>query len=257
MRYYVADAFADELFSGNPAGVCLPEAPLSAELMQAIAAENNLSETAFVVPNGKDYDIRWFTPAVEIDLCGHATLASAFILHRFAAPEQTRFCFNSQSGQLLVDVKDGRYVLNFPAKMPKPVEVTSEMAAAIGCAVKEAHLARDLVLALEDEAAVRDCAPDIALVAQLPGHGCGVTAKGDACDFVSRFFAPKFGVDEDPVTGSLHTELIPFWAAKLGKNQLNARQLSRRGGTLYCEYQGERVLIGGNAVLYLQGELTA
>jgi len=257
MRYYIADAFTDTLFSGNPAGVCLPEAPLPAELMQAIAAENNLSETAFVVPNGGDYDIRWFTPAVEIDLCGHATLASAFILHRFAAPEQTHFCFHSQSGQLLVEVKDGRYVLNFPARMPQPVAVTSEMEAAIGCAVKEAHLARDLILVLEDEAAVRDCVPDIALVAQLPGQGCGVTATGDACDFVSRFFAPKFGIDEDPVTGSLHTELIPFWAARLGKYQLSARQLSKRGGTLFCEHQVERVLIGGNAVLYLQGELTA
>ena len=257
MRYYIADAFTDTLFGGNPAGVCLLEAPLPAELMQAIAAENNLSETAFVVPNGEDYDIRWFTPAVEIDLCGHATLASAFILHRFAAPEQTRFCFRSQSGPLLVDAKDGRYVMDFPARMPKPVEVTSEMETAIGCAVKEAHLARDLILVLEDEAAVRDCVPDIALVAQLPGHGCGATAKGDACDFVSRFFAPKFGIDEDPVTGSLHTELIPFWAAKLGRSQLNARQLSKRGGLLFCEDRGERVLIGGNAVLYLQGELTA
>ena len=257
MRYYVADAFTDELFSGNPAGICLLEAPLPAELMQAIAAENNLSETAFVVPNGADYDIRWFTPAVEIDLCGHATLASAFILHRFAAPEKTHYCFHSQSGQLLVEAKDGRYVMDFPARMPRPMEVTGEMEAAIGCAVKEAHLARDLILVLEDEAAVRNCLPDIARVAQLPGHGCGVTAKGDACDFVSRFFAPKFGIDEDPVTGSLHTELIPFWAARLGKHQLNARQLSKRGGTLFCEDQGERVLIGGDAVLYSQGELTA
>jgi len=254
LKYYVADAFTDQLFGGNPAGVCLPDAALPEALMQQIAAENNLSETAFVVPNGEDYDIRWFTPKAEIDLCGHATLASAFILRKFKALDQAEFRFHSQSGLLKVSVaEDGLYVLDFPARMPIPIEVIKEMKVAIGCKILEAYLSRDLILVLESEATVRECRPDIALIASLPGHACGITARGDACDFVSRFFAPKFGIEEDPVTGSLHCELIPLWAAKLGKEKLAARQLSKRGGALFCENKGERVLIGGHAVLYLEG----
>ena len=256
IKYYVADAFAEKPFAGNPAGVCLPEKPLPEEMMQAIAAENNLSETAFVVANGNDYGIRWFTPRVEIDLCGHATLASAFVLHKFAAPERSEFRLHSQSGLLKVSAaNDGLYVLDFPARMPEPVAITQEMRAAIGCEIIEARLARDLILVLENEAAVRACRPDTALVAGLPGHACCVTAKGGACDFVSRFFAPKLGIGEDPVTGSAHTELIPLWAAKLGKQTLTARQLSQRVGALFCENKGERVLIGGRAALYLTGEI--
>lgn len=257
LKYYMVDAFTDRLFGGNQAGVCLLDAPLSESLMQKIASENNLSETAYVLANESGrYDIRWFTPKVEIDLCGHATLASAFVLHRFIAPAQSEFIFNSRSGILKVRAAEGGlYILDFPARMPQPVARTSEMKQAVGCEILEAHLARDLVLVLESEEAVQGCAPDIARIAALPGHACCVTAKGEACDFVSRFFAPKFGIEEDPVTGSVHCELIPFWAKKLGKSTLLARQLSPRGGTLFCENKGGRVLIGGHAALYLTGEI--
>jgi len=256
MNYYIADAFADKLFSGNPAGVCILEEALSEDTMQHIASENNLAETAFVVPTGDDYDLRWFTPVTEIDLCGHATLASAFVLHEVLGAKKEIYRFHTQSGLLEVTPKNGLYEMDFPAWPLRRIEVTEQMRQALGCDILEAHLARDLVLVLKDEAAVRDLRPDLNAVAALPeAFGVAVTAKGTSCDFVSRFFAPGEGIPEDHVTGSLHCMLIPFWAARLEKDVLAARQLSPRGGTLYCENRGARVKIAGRARLYLKGEL--
>ncbi|MDR1465665.1 MAG: PhzF family phenazine biosynthesis protein [Oscillospiraceae bacterium] len=259
MRYFVVDAFTDQRFRGNPAGVCLPEHPLGDPLMQAIAAENNLAETAFVLPAEEGYALRWFTPTREIDLCGHATLASAFVISQFSEPGADRIDFFSKSGKLSVTRRDDLYEMDFPARAPDPIAVTEGMRAAVGCEVLEAHLSRDVLLLVTDEAAVQALAPDMEQIRQLSGHGVIVTARGENADFVSRFFAPNMGVPEDHVTGSSHCTLIPFWAARLGKTEnetMTARQLSRRGGTLYCKNSGARVRIAGRAVLYLRGELT-
>ena len=258
MNYYIADAFVDKPFSGNPAGVCLPETPLDDALMQRVAAENNLAETAFLRRRGDgDYDLRWFTPEVEIDLCGHGTLACAFVLHHVMREIAELYRFHTKSGLLTVTPKaDGLYEMDFPARPARPVEVTPQMEAAIGCHVVQAHAARDLLLLLEDEAAVRTLRPDFTALAAVPDcFGIIITTEGGTVDFVSRFFAPGAGIPEDPVTGSAHSTLIPFWAARLGKKRLLARQLSARGGTLYCEDCGaaSRVKIAGRAMLYLEG----
>lgn len=255
MRYYVVDAFTDRLFAGNPAGVCIVDAFLDETLMKQIAAENNLSETAFVVrrPDGA-FDIRWFTPVVEMDLCGHATLGAAFVIANFVDPSLDYIDFHSMSGPLRVAKKDDLYELDFPARMPVPIDVTPAMSRAIGADVLEAHDFRDLFLVVRDEAVVRGLAPDLALIGQLPGFtSVVVTAKGQSADFVSRCFAPLEGIPEDPVTGSTHASLVPFWAARLGKRDLVALQLSKRGGKLICRDAGNRVQIAGSAVLFLQG----
>jgi len=257
MKYYIADAFAEEAFSGNPAGVCILESPLPADTMQRIASENNLAETAFLVPREDGgYGLRWFTPVTEIDLCGHATLASAFVLHEVLGTGKNVYRFHSMSGLLEVTPKDGLYEMDFPAWPLRRIEVTEQMRRALGCDILEAHLARDLILLLEDEAAVQNLRPDLNAVAALPGaFGVAVTAQGQSADFVSRYFAPGEGIPEDHVTGSLHSMLIPFWAARLGRDTLTARQLSPRGGTLYCKNCGVRVKMAGRARLYLQGEI--
>lgn len=256
MNYYVADAFAETPFSGNPAGVCILDEALDEALMQKIAGENNLAETAFIVPRADgDYDLRWFTPATEIDLCGHATLASAFILHEVLGMDKAVYRFHTRSGLLEVTPKGGLYEMDFPAWPPEPVEITPAMRRAFG-GVLEAHWRRDLILVLENEAAVRNYQPDFTAIAAVPdAFGIAITAKGEAYDFVSRMFAPNQGIPEDPVTGSTHSILIPLWAERIGKNTLLARQLSARGGTLYCENRGARVKISGRARLYLKGEL--
>ena len=245
MKYFVVDAFAEHVFGGNPAGVCVLEKPMDAELMQRIAAENNLSETAFVYRRemGK-YDLKWFTPKAEIDLCGHATLGTAYVVANFVDRE-------------LTVVRKGAYFeMDFPSRMPKQIPVTQEMEEVIGMPIAGAYLSRDLVLELENEAAVKNCVPDFEKMLHMEqGLGCVVTAKGSECDFVSRCFFPKLGVNEDPVTGSAHSSLIPFWAERLEKKELMAEQWSERGGKLLCVDDGERVKIAGKAVLYLQGEL--
>jgi len=256
MRYYIVDAFTDTLFKGNPAGVCLLDEWLADALMQNIAAENNLAETAFVVPRGDYYDLRWFTPEVEIDLCGHATLASAFIISNFVDVGATHMDFHTMSGVLSVERTHDLYELNFPARGPREIQVTPLMEEAIGMPVKGAYLSRDLLLLLASEQEVAVCKPDMGLLAKIPDcFAVIISAKGDSVDFVSRFFAPNAGIAEDPVTGSSHTTLIPFWAEKLQKEKMTAKQLSKRGGTLFCENCGDRVKIGGKAVLYLQGEI--
>lgn len=257
MRYYVVDAFTDKLFGGNPAGVCLLDEWPDKEEMQSIAAENNLAETAFVVKREGYYDLRWFTPEVEIDLCGHATLASGFIIANFVDPKALTMRFETQSGTLTVTKHGDIFEMDFPTRLPKKIEVTQLMSQAISTPILEAHLSRDLLLLVDSEKDVKDLTPDLNLLKQIPDcFAVIVTAKGETADFVSRFFAPNAGITEDPVTGSSHSTLIPFWAERLRKSKLTAKQLSKRGGVLYCENCGDRVKIAGKAVLYLQGEIS-
>jgi PhzF family phenazine biosynthesis protein len=255
MKYYVVDAFAERPFTGNPAGVCLPERWLPDETMQSIAFENNLSETAFVVPNGNYYDLRWFTPTIEVDLCGHATLATAHVLMTLIDPAMTQAEFRTQSGPLFVSREGDIYTMDFPSRPPAPCEKPEILERALGVRVLKTHQSRDLVALIEDEQTVQNLTPDFALLKQIDVFAVVATAKGDTCDFVSRFFAPIEDIPEDPVTGSSHSTLTPFWSKRLGKTQMVARQLSRRGGTLFVEDCGERVKIGGRAVCYLQGEI--
>jgi PhzF family phenazine biosynthesis protein len=256
---YQIDAFVTgEAFSGNPAAVCPLDAWLPDALMQAIAAENNLSETAFFVPEDGEYRLRWFTPVTEVELCGHATLASAFVIFRFLAPQLCSVRFRTEKAGVLAVGRDGeRLVLDFPARPPAPCAAPGGLAAALGRA-PAAVLAGPSYLAVyggADEIAALK--PNFAAIARLDRGGVIVTAPGRGeIDFVSRYFAPAAGVDEDPVTGSAHCTLIPYWAARLGKTRLVARQISRRGGALYCELRGERVAIAGRAALYLEGTIT-
>jgi len=254
--YYVVDAFADELFRGNPAGVCLLNAWPDESVMQHIAAENNLAETAFLVKTDAGYDLRWFTPKAEIDLCGHATLASAFVITSYIEPSLRTVHFQTQSGPLTVTREGDLLEMDFPTRMPKPIEITSIMREVIDVPVLEAHLSRDLVLVVGTEREVQELHPDIEAMLRLPhGLDVAVTARGDTADFVSRFFAPDIGIPEDSVTGSSHSSLIPFWSARLGRETMVAKQLSERGGTLYCRHMGDRVRIAGKAILYMRGEI--
>ena len=255
MKYYVIDAFADAPFKGNPAGVCLQDKALPDDVMQSIAFENNLSETAFIVPREGYYDLRWFTPEAEVDLCGHATLASAFVLLNFVDPSVRSVEFHSQSGPLFVSCEDGIYTLDFPSRPPVPCEKPEVLERALGVPVLETCNARDMVALVADEHTVQTLSPDFALLKQIDTFAVVATAKGDTCDFVSRFFTPQEGINEDPVTGSSHCSLIPFWSERLGKTRMVARQLSQRGGQLFVEDCGERVKIGGRAVCYLKGEI--
>jgi PhzF family phenazine biosynthesis protein len=257
MEYYVVDAFAEQVFAGNPAGVCVLTEKISADLMQRIAAENNLSETAFVYKKQPGfYDLRWFTPKSEINLCGHATLGSAFVIANFVDAGIAEMQFETLSGTLTVTRQGELFTLDFPTLMPKMIECPAGLTAALGAAPLEVYLDRDIMVLLPDQQAVADLKPDFnQLVKLTEGLGVIVTARGETADFISRCFYPKLGVDEDPVTGSAHCNLIPFWAAKLGKNRLVARQLSRRGGTLVCELRGERVLMSGKAALYSKATL--
>jgi len=256
MKYFVVDAFTDQLFKGNQAGVCLVDSFIDTVAMQNIATENNLSETAFITPRGNEFDLRWFTPKIEIDLCGHATLASAFIIYNYVNKNINTMRFHTLSGVLEVIKNDEMYEMDFPSRKPQKIQHTSLMEQALGCAVTEAYQSRDCLLLVENENAVQELCPNIELLRQIPNSfAVVVTSKGDNVDFVSRVFAPNAGITEDPVTGSSHSTLIPFWAERLQKNRMTAKQLSKRGGTLYCENCDERVKISGNAVLYLSGEI--
>lgn len=252
---YIVDAFTATLFRGNPAAVCPLDAWLPEALMQSIAAENNLAETAFLVPEGTGWGLRWFTPRVEIDLCGHATLASAFVLARLL-PAQTGFRFQTRSGELVVTRQGELFTLDFPALELEALAPQAAVAAALGAPVLSlTRSARTWIAELADEVAVQTLQPDFRAILALDCRGVIVTARGTTCDFVSRFFAPKVGIDEDPVTGSAHCGLVPFWAARLGKTALLARQLSERGGELRCALRSNRVLMSGYAVLYSEGTL--
>jgi len=253
---YQVDAFTGRVFTGNPAAVVLLEEPLPGETMQKIAIENNLSETAFVIPRGEAYPLRWFTPALEIDLCGHATLATAFVLfnERLAGTDEVRF--DTKSGRLSVRQDGDLLKMDFPSRPPEPVEVSDLLVEALGTRPREAHLARDILALFDTPDEVAALAPKFHRFAELGAFAVMATARGSDVDFVSRFFAPRAGVNEDPVTGSAHCTLVPFWAARLGKRVLHARQISRRGGELFCEDRGDRVTLGGRAVEYLRGEIT-
>lgn len=257
IKYYVVDAFAEKLFSGNPAGVCILDSWLETSQMQNIAAENNLAETAFAVKNGDHYDLRWFTPGVEIDLCGHATLAAAFIIMKFVDEDAERLDFHTKSGILTVVKNGDLYEMNFPSRKPDKIDITSLMRQSIDVDIQEAYLSRDLLLVVESADQVRGLKPNLDIMKTIPeGFGLIVSAKGDdGADFVSRFFVPKGEVPEDPVTGSAHATLIPFWSDRLGKKKMIAHQLSKRGGILYCEDLGDRVSMSGYAKLYLEGTI--
>jgi PhzF family phenazine biosynthesis protein len=257
LPYFEVAAFTQRAFGGNPAGVCLLEEPLSESLMGAIASENNLAETAFVVPRDGGYEIRWFTPSKrEIDLCGHATLASGHVLVRHRGIQGQTMEFHSpRSGALAVAREDDRIVLDFPVRPVTRCEISDEFVAALGATPQQLFAGRDYLAVFGSAAEIRALQPHTERLAQLPNEGLIVTAPGDDCDFVSRFFVPKHGIAEDHVTGSTHCNLIPFWAERLGEQRMFARQLSARGGELYCELKGDRVAIGGHALTYLTGEI--
>ena len=255
MQYYVVDAFASKVFEGNPAAVCVMAKWLPDELMQKIAMENNLSETAFAVKEDECYHLRWFTPGGEIELCGHATLATAFVIANFVEPSVTTICFKTLSGPLIVTKQGELFEMDFPAYKLQPTPVTDAIAEALRARPVEAYLGRDLLCVMEDANQVFAANPDQNRLKELPGLLVHVTAKGTDYDCVSRTFAPKCGVSEDPVCGSGHCHIVPYWADRLGKDNLIARQASPRGGTLYCENRGERIFLGGHAVLYSVGEI--
>lgn len=255
MKQYIVDAFTREVFHGNPAAICILDKWIPDETMQNMARENNLSETAFAVKTGSAYHLRWFTPGGEIDLCGHATLACAFVLMNYYDTEAKTIDFDTLSGRLTVTRKQDLYEMDFPAYELKPTEVTEEMTKVLGVRPKEAYLGRDLLCVLEEEIQVRELAPNPEGMKGLKGLLLHVTAPGKETDCVSRSFAPKLGVAEDPVCGSGHCHIVPYWARKKEQEQIVAYQASARGGTLYCRMGKDRVSLAGNAVLYAASEV--
>lgn len=259
MKQYVADAFTDKIFSGNPAAVCVMDEWLSDSMMQKITIENNFSETAFVVKDAASdhYNLRWFTPGGEIDLCGHATLASAFVITNFIDSSCDVIRFNTLSGMLTVTKNGSIYELDFPSFKLSPLEVTDEMTAAFGARPSEAYIGDDLVLVYDDEEIVRSISADQSVIAKLDGLGVHITAisSDGKFDCVTRSFFPKLNVAEDPVCGRGHCHVVPLWAQKLGHNDITAYQASKRGGELYCRFEGERTILGGKAALFSIAEL--
>lgn len=256
LHLYQIDAFADKLFSGNPAAIVPLEKWLDASLMQQIAMENNLAETAFFVTDGDDFQIRWFTPELEINLCGHATLASAFVLFNYLDYKKETIVFHSKSGPLKIRRENELIYLDFPSWKPEKIEEYPDELLN-GLKIRQpvgVYSHREYLVELENEKQVKELSPDFSLLGKLDKMVI-VTARGNEVDFVSRFFAPTAGINEDPVTGSAHSQLIPFWNEKLGKKKMIARQLSKRGGTIYCEQKGDRVMMGGGAVFYMKGKI--
>ena len=251
---FQVDAFSSKLFGGNPAAVCPLEEWLPDETMQSIAAENNLSETAFFVSAGGHYDLRWFTPVVEVDLCGHATLAAAHVILNVLDSGAGQVVFETRSGELTVSRDQDKLSMDFPSKPAEPCEPPSGMLEALGGEPLEFLRGQYYLAVYASETEIRELRPGFAALAGMD-DAVIVTAPGDEVDFVSRFFAPRAGVPEDPVTGSAHCTLIPFWADRLGKTELHALQVSRRGGELFCRHRGDRVTIAGRAVLYLEGSI--
>lgn len=254
-KIYQVDAFADRLFSGNPAAVCPMQQWLEDEILQNIAMENNLAETAFYVKQGDKYEIRWFTPAVEVDLCGHATLAAAYVLFNHEGHKSDTIQFYSpRSGELTVKQTNELLTLDFPTDIYHPVELASQLTACFNVEPIQAFKGKtDYMLIFEKEEQIRNLTPHFSEIEKLGGRGVIATAKGENVDFVSRFFAPQAGIEEDPVTGSAHTTLTPYWSKVLNKEELSAMQLSKRGGSLLCRYKGDRIEISGKAQLYLEG----
>lgn len=252
---YQIDAFTNRLFGGNPAAVVLLDQWLPDNVLQAIAAENNLAETAFVIAREDLSLLRWFTPTVEVDLCGHATLAAGHVLFAYRYPSLNKVTFSTRSGVLGVSRKGELLSLDFPAAPGKPIAVSDSLAKALGAKPFEALQARDILAIFDTETEIRTLRPNFDLIAALDTFAVIVSAPGNDADFVSRFFAPREGIPEDPVTGSAHCTLVPYWAARLGKLHLAAKQVSARVGVLTCELQGDRVAIAGRSVEYLRGEI--
>lgn len=255
LKLFQVDAFTNRQFSGNPAAIIPLETWLPDSTLQAIAAENNLSETAYFVKQEEGYRLRWFTPMREVDLCGHATLASAWVLWERLGKRTPLLRFETRSGELRVTRDDKWLWLDFPADLAEVCAAPAALISGLIQPPREVLLARNYVAIYDSEDLVRGLKPDFRLLATLGNHGVIATAPGKECDFVSRFFGPRFGIDEDPVTGSAHCTLVPLWSARLGRTALHARQISHRGGELQCELKGERVLIGGQCVAFLTGEI--
>lgn len=256
IKQYQVDAFATRAFEGNPAAVCPLDSWLDDALLQAIAEENNLSETAFFVPSEKGYRLRWFTPVKEVDLCGHATLATAHILFEKLGYTRPVITFETRSGDLFVKKSGQQLAMDFPASSLTPCEISATLVEGLGQRPIEVWAAEDYVAVFDSEATVRAITPDQALLGQLDLRCVVITAPGSEVDFVSRVFGPKFGIPEDPVTGSAHCELAPYWASRLGKTVLSARQVSRRGGSLACEVKADRVILTGRALTVMEAEIT-
>lgn len=255
MKQYVVDAFTDKVFGGNPAAVCVMENWFSDDLLLKITCENNLSETAFAVWEQDGYHLRWFTPGGEIDLCGHATLATAYVIMRFIHVDTQIIRFKTKSGQLTVEKKGDLFEMDFPAYKLRSVPVTDKMAAAIGARPEKAFMGRDLLCVMDSEETVRQLKPDMNKLLGLDGLLLQVTARGTDYDCVSRSFAPKLNVTEDPVCGSGHCHIMPYWAQEMNKTELVAYQASRRGGVLYGKIDGERIRISGKAALYSEATI--
>ena len=253
--FFEVHSFTQKIFHGNPAGVCPLDHWIDEKSMQRIAAENNLSETAFFVPKENHYEIRWFTPTVEVDLCGHATLATAYVLFDHLGYEGDAIVFESKSGELMVWKENDFLILDFPSRSAEQADIPEHLIAGLGCEVEGVFKARDYLVVLESENAVRDLQPDFSVLEKVDCEGVIVTAPGDEVDFVSRFFAPRIGIAEDPVTGAAHSTLADYSDERLGKNPLTARQVSERGGDLWCKLADDRVQIAGHAVLYVKGML--
>lgn len=255
-KIYQADAFTDKVFSGNPAAVCPLNEWIADDLMQSIAAETNLADTTFYVPNGNGFDIRWFTPKVEVALCGHATLATAHVLFTHENYKGSEIVFQSKSGELRVTRNNDWYTLNFPEDTLTETEVTAVLTAGFNHKPIKAYKGKtDYILVFDNESQIKTMQPDFDKIAKEECRGIIVTAKGNEVDFVSRFFGPQSGLPEDPVTGSAHTSLTPYWASVSGKTDFTAKQLSARGGFLKCTLNGNRVLISGQAKTFMQGEI--
>lgn len=250
MKQYVVDAFTDRIFGGNPAAICILDAWLNDDLMISIAKENNLSETAFAVKHGDKYRLRWFTPGGEIDLCGHATLACAYVLMNFIEKGMNKVVFSTMSGELVVQKNGELYEMDFPAYPLQSVEITKEMIEAVGGKPTEAYMGRDLLCVFEREETIKGLNPNMELLKKLDGLLLQVTAPGEKTDCVSRSFAPKLDVKEDPVCGSGHCHIVPYWSKKLKKENITAYQASERGGMLYCRMNRDRVVLSGKAVIY-------
>lgn len=255
MKQYIVDAFADKVFNGNPAAVCVMERWLDDGTMQSIAIENNLSETAFAVKEGEAYHLRWFTPGGEVELCGHATLATAYVIMRFYEPDQHKVAFDTLSGRLTVEKQGELLTMDFPSFQLKQIPVTEQMTAALGIRPIAAYYGADMVCVLENEEQVRHVHPNQEIIRQMDGACFHITAPGSTYDCVTRSFAPKCNVAEDPVCGRGHCHVIPYWANQTGKTEFTAYQASKRGGVLYCTYADARTILRGKAVLYAISEI--
>jgi PhzF family phenazine biosynthesis protein len=263
LSIFQVDAFASKVFAGNPAAICPLEQWLQDEALQAIAAENNLSETAFFVPEDGNYALRWFTPQCEVDLCGHATLASGFVLLNILAPQSSAVRFKTRSGVLTVSRDRDRISMDFPALPPWECKnPPDDLARGLSQRDRSEGLSavfqtkNNYFVVYENEKQVRNTAPNFEILKKLHPFGVCITASGEHADFVSRYFAPGYGIPEDPVTGSTHSSLVPYWSERLNKDKFHARQLSKRTGDLWCEARGERVILKGHAVLYLTGSIS-